>query len=290
MKYLQISYLLKLICANTGRSGVRIWNALRYYKTRGKWPNFKHPKDLSEHILSTMNDKSFVKYAEYADKVKVRDYIKSKGLGGHLLEIYGVWDNPDSINFDMLPNKFALKPNNGCGGHFFCKDKAHIDRNTVVQQLNESLNRVKTDLDFRFEPHYAKISPKIYCEELIEAEGNLMPTDYKFMCVKGKIADCLVVSNRSRDSYSLSSYDDNWQMKKDYLSDVSTHNIAIKKPKNWDKMKKIAKILSEDFDFVRVDLYEYKDRVYVGELTFSPQGGILSYYTGKAIKEMANLY
>lgn len=290
MKFLQQYSWVKKICANTGRRGIRFWLSLRFLKARGKWPNLKHPKDLSEHILSTMCDKSFEKYAVYADKIKVRDYIKTKGLGEHLLRIYGVWNNPEDIDFDSLPNKFALKPNNGCGGHFFCKDKEKIDKQEVVKQLKDGLNSVKQNIDFRFEPHYLKIEPRIYCEELIEATGTLMPTDFKFMCVKGEIVDCLVVSNRTKYSYSLTSYDNNWQMKKNFLTDSPTHNVQIEKPENWDEMKNIAKILSADFDFVRVDLYEYKNKVFIGELTYSPQGGILSYYTENALLEMASLY
>jgi hypothetical protein len=31
--------------------------------------------------------------------------------------------------------------------------------------------------------------------------------------------------------------------------------------------------------FVRVDLYEIKDKIYFGELTFTPAAGVCSYYT-----------
>ena len=54
-------------------------------------------------------------------------------------------------------------------------------------------------------------------------------------------------------------------------------------------MIEIAKILSADFDFVRVDLYEHNDKVYFGELTFSPWGGIMYSYTDDAIKEYGRL-
>ena len=70
-----------------------------------------------------MHNKSFIDNAIYADKWRVRDYIKSKGLENILLDVYGVWEKGDDIDFDVLPDKFALKPNNGSGGHFFCKDK-----------------------------------------------------------------------------------------------------------------------------------------------------------------------
>lgn len=290
MKYIHPSIWLEKICANTSWVGVTVWHAFAYHRLRGKWPNFLHPKDLSEHILSSMNKRSFLKYADFADKVKVRDYIKSKGLEDILLEIYGVWKNPKDIDFDILPNKFALKPNNGSGGHFFCKDKSKIDKATVIKNLQEGLDLVKDDITFRFERHYGKIEPRIYCEELIDTGTDSWPIDYKFMCVKGQIADCLIVSSRdNKGNHYCIRMNSEWQIlpytKKEFLS-----KEIIAKPKHWEEMIRIAKILSEDFECVRVDLYEYKDKVYFGELTFSPAGGYLYSYNDHGINEIGKLF
>ena len=54
---------------------------LQYFRQRKKWPNFDSPRDLSERILSARVSSSFDQYAIYADKVLVRDYVESKGLG-----------------------------------------------------------------------------------------------------------------------------------------------------------------------------------------------------------------
>ena len=40
-------------------------------------------------------------------------------------------------------------------------------------------------------------------------------------------------------------------------------------------MLEIARILSKDIPYVRVDLYSIKGKVYFGELTFTPDGAIL---------------
>ena len=56
------------------------------------------------------------------------------------------------------------------------------------------------------------------------------------------------------------------------------------KPKHLKKMIEVARKLSEDFGFVRVDLYEYRDQPYISELTFFPWGGMLYGYTDEAIK------
>ena len=55
-------------------------------------------------------------------------------------------------------------------------------------------------------------------------------------------------------------------------------------------MVEIARTLSEDFEFVRVDLYEYKDQVYFSELTFSPFGGIMYGYNDFGIKEIGRMF
>ena len=54
-------------------------------------------------------------------------------------------------------------------------------------------------------------------------------------------------------------------------------------------MIRIAKILSKDFKFVRVDLYELERKVYFGELTFSPAHCVFPYLSDKFDLEMGKL-
>ena len=157
--------LLLRICPHCGNLGRRLGMSLKYHHTRGKWPNFRHPQDLSERVLASMCEPSFLKYADLADKVKVRDYIKSKGLEHILLQHYKVWNSPSEITLESLqnlPDKFILKPNNGSGGHVYCRDKNNFDLESAKQTLQSALDRAK---DYFFEPHYLIIEPKVYAEE-----------------------------------------------------------------------------------------------------------------------------
>lgn len=43
-------------------------------------------------------------------------------------------------------------------------------------------------------------------------------------------------------------------------------------------MKSIAEKLSQDFSFVRVDLYWINNKIYFGELTFYPWSGYVQFY------------
>ena len=84
---------------------------------------------MSEVLISQMFDEETCRYySQFVDKLAMRDYVKSKGLEHILLKHYGVWDAPEEIPFDQLPDKFVLKSNNGCGHHVICRDKSKLDK------------------------------------------------------------------------------------------------------------------------------------------------------------------
>lgn len=49
-----------------------------------------------------------------------------------------------------------------------------------------------------------------------------------------------------------------------------------KKPKKFKEMIEIAETLSKEFPFVRIDLYYVNNRIYFGEITFTPNNGMMS--------------
>ena len=60
----------------------------------------------------------------------------------------------------------------------------------------------------------------------------------------------------------------------------------IEKPVCFEEMKRIASILSTGIPQVRVDLYEVDNRVYFGEMTFTPAKGTLIFDDDKCDFEM----
>lgn len=257
---------------------------LRYYHNRGRWPNLKHPQDLSEILISRILTDDFEKYARYADKVQVREYVKEKGLGNHLLEHYHYWDDASKITFEELPDKFVLKTSNGAGGKniFICRDKQSFDLENAKRQLAKALEK-----KYKYEKQYNVYKPCIICEELIDFGDDSNPTDYKFFCIHGKPINILVATGREHDAKFCTRNLD-WSPL-NHIKPSCLPDVEPEKPKHLEEMIEIAKTLSSDFDFVRVDLYEYKDNVYFGELTFSPAGGILHRHTDEAIKEYGRL-
>lgn len=66
-----------------------------------------------------------------SDKYTVREYVKSKGYGMYLNELYAVYDSADDIDFDRLPDSFAMKCSVGSGMNYFVTDKRKEDLNNL---------------------------------------------------------------------------------------------------------------------------------------------------------------
>ncbi len=258
---------------------------VRYAAIRRRLPSFENPTDLSEWLLSQMLKPEFSKYAEFVDKIRVRDYITRKGLGEHLPVLYGVWEKASDIDFESLPISYALKTNHGCGGHIICHDSGTLDKKKATCQMESLLHR-------RFsirEPHYAHIRPMVYAEEIIPS-GNpgSLPVDFKFHCINGHVNCILTCSNRNleKHSFDLALFDTKWNVISDGLQ--SQYNKVLPPtPYHLKEMINIAEQLSQEFPFVRVDLYDTPSKIFFGELTFTPASSLLPYFTTSKLREMS---
>ena len=100
--------------------------------------------------------------------------------------------------------------------------------------------------------------------------------DYKIYCFNGEPDVILVCKDRFRDDSHKAQYlffDQNWNFMPLNKGDESIENPNIEKPKNLDMMLSIAKKLSEDFIFARIDLYNIDGKIYFGEITLTPNSG-----------------
>lgn len=241
---------------------------VRYRYVTGKKLNLKAPRDFNEKILYLMLNEFGRKESNCADKYLVRNYVKEKGLENILPELYGKYDSVDEIDFKSIPNEYVLKTNHGCGCTIIKTENINIDLNLAQRNLRKSLkeNYAKETLEYQYE----KIKPCILCEEYLKENDKLMPTDYKIFCFNGKAYFLLVCGDRDSKVRTVY-YDLNWHK---INCTKKKQTGEFEKPKNFAQMIKVAEKLSEDFKFVRVDLYNINGRIYFGELTFTPRGGI----------------
>lgn len=252
---------------------------LQYFHHRGRFPNLNNPKNLSEIIGSEMISHNVDAYSDLVDKIKVRDYLKEWGLDKYLPQVYAIWKCAEDIKLNDLPDRFILKTNHGSGGHIICTDKTNFDIDMAIPHFKKLLASNYSSL----ETQYQLISPVVYAEELI-SDGHNMPTDYKFLCLDGQIKAILLCFDRDADIHKLV-YNEKWE-KLPYIRGTSYSDKEYPCPDNFEEMKYIVRKIASRFTQVRVDLYNSFGKIYIGELTFTADGGILRNFTTAAIKEM----
>ncbi len=252
--------------------------------------NLKNPQTLADKVTYLFLHKRTPLMSACTDKLAVREYITQKRLSNILIPtVGGPWNKVEEIDFNKLPNKFILKATHGCKMNYIVKDKSKLDIVNCKKTLQSWLNI--TYGTYSVEPHYKTIPHRIYAEDLLEINTEII--DYKIHCLNGVPQFILVVSDRDtskrRMSVKLDLFDTQWNSLNKYLqiSGLEVPNLGKTKcPSQLDKMLDIAKQLSTDFSFVRVDLYEIEGKIYFGELTFSPAVGIFSYFTDEFIINM----
>lgn len=211
------------------------------------------------------------------DKFEVREYVAKKELKELLIPVIGIYTSPQEITYDKLPNKFVAKTTDGGGGNqvFVCRDKNSISKEEFIAKLNTWMKEPKPKKQYGREWAYENGFPRrIMIEELLtDGEHKDIP-DYKFWCFHGKPTYCQVIGSRS-EKESIDFFDMDWNHMPFRGLNKACDNAPItpSKPENFDEMKEIATKLSQDFPFVRVDLYQANGKVYFGELTFYPASG-----------------
>jgi hypothetical protein len=249
----------------------------RYNDLTGNKLNLFFPHLLSEKVQWLKLFNSTKLKGDWADKVLARDKFVQKINDGekYLKPLLGVWNNFDEIDFDKLPNQFILKLNHGCGFNSFVLNKENLLRNQ--KQFLMLKNRINIFFDTRYylnslELHYKFIKPRILAEEIIGGENSPLFSDWMIYCFNGEPKFANFIVHRKDGINSSYVYNENFE-KQDFSICFKTGNTIIPKPTNYEKMFEFAKILSNDFKFVRVDFIEYEEKLYFAEMTFTPYSG-----------------
>lgn len=244
----------------------------KFRAVMGRELDLENPKTFNEKLqwLKLYNRKP--EYTMMVDKVLVRDYIASTIGEEYLIPLLGVWDDPDEIDFDKLPDQFVLKCNHNSGlGMCICKDKSKLDIEKVRSELRKGL---KQDyyLTGREWP-YKDVPRKILCEKYMDDGSGKGLADYKFYCFDGNVKLVGIFQDRNALSSTTADYfsrDYKWQ---EILWGYPHAEVPPEKPKEFEDMVKLAEVLSEGFCEIRVDLYLCGGQIYFGELTFFDGSG-----------------
>ncbi len=249
----------------------------KYEKRMGLKLDLDNPKTFDDKIWWLKINYHNPLITMCSDKYWVRDYVKMCGFPDILIELYGVYDRFEDIDFEKLPNRFFIKTNHGSGTNIIYDKSKNFEFEKYRKIFNKSLNN--NYYYVHREWGYKNIEPKIICEKVLVEKNRKVPLDYKLFCFNGRV-EYVTVNLASSDengnhmeTVEKNFYDRNFNYIDVRFSDDNFDPSLIQKPKNLDRMIEIAEKLSSPFPEVRVDLYNIDGKIYFGEMTFYHNGG-----------------
>lgn len=213
-------------------------------------------------------------YTTMVDKYLSKEYVAERIGEKYVAKLFGVWDSFDDIDFDSLPEQFVLKTTQDCGGVVVCKDKRALDKKKARGFLEWHLSR-EYFYHCREWP-YKNVKPRIIAEEFLkDADNEVLPV-YKIMCFGGEPKIIQTIQNDKKPNETIDYFDTEWNLL-DLRQNYPNSKIPLAKPEKLGEMLEIAKRLSLDTSFIRIDLYTVNNEIYFSEFTFFSDAGFAAF-------------
>lgn len=241
-----------------------------------KFPNFSNPITYNEKLNWLKLYYRPDVFTTMVDKLKVKDYVSARIGVQHVIPVIGVWDTPENIDWESLPQKFVLKTTHGGGnaGVVICKDKTLFDKEVALKKIKKAMKQESYKLSREWP--YKNVEKRIFAEKYMEDEfGELR--DYKFFCFYGKVKALFVATDRQKRNEPYFNFFDDKFTPLAIKQGHPVNPVIPQKPDGFEKMVSIAEQLSSGIPHARIDLYMINGKVYFGEYTFFHFAGVVPF-------------
>lgn len=232
-------------------------------------PNIMRPATFNEKVLWRKHFVRDRRMIVTTDKYLAKAYAKGLSPGIEVIPTLAVSEDPDNLELDKIPTPYMIKPTHRSGAWLVVRDTEKQTLEAVRQKCRKWLS---TDYgQDKFEWPYAKVKRRIMIEPLMSVGNRELLQDYKFYMIHGK-CELIQVSYDRDTKLKTSLYSPDWK-KLPVKWDNHEMGGAVRKPARLAEMISHAEKLASGFAFIRIDLYVYRGKVYIGEFTHFPNSG-----------------
>lgn len=244
---------------------------MEYLLNSGHHLSFHEPKSFSAKLnwLKFNDRREF--YGQLVDKAQAREVVKQRASSSILIEAYGIYNDPDEIPWSKLPSRAVVKATHGWNMNYTTSDNSSPPHSSTISDIRHWLS-VRHELRHA-EWAYSLVPARLLVEKFLEGPTDGL-VDYKIFCFNGDPAFIKVDAGRARQR-TQGYLDLNWDPLPFRNPNVLPLECSIARPGRFDEMIEVARALSADIPFVRVDLYEHEGDIKFGEFTLYPCGGNL---------------
>ncbi|HMR48030.1 MAG TPA: ATP-grasp fold amidoligase family protein [Arachnia sp.] len=275
---------------------------LLYWVNLGTIPNLDQPVTFNEKLQWLKLHDRDPHYTTLVDKLAVKSWVTEQIGEDRVIPLLGAWDSFDDIDFNDLPAQFVLKCTHDSGGLVICQDIKNFDHEGARNIIEHSLSSNYFSLGREWP--YRDVKPRVLAEvyfpgwrpdsHVAEREDTALdpgagstPTppgstegviDYKFYCFHGE-PEFLYVSQGLHDhrTAKMVFLNPDWTPAGFRRLDYRDFDPLPPKPRRLEQMITIARQLSKNIPFVRVDLFEHEGHVLFSEMTFTPVSGMMPF-------------
>ena len=248
----------------------RVYVRKVYREKTGKELDLKHPRTFNEKIQWLKLYYRNPILTRMADKVEAKEVVRERLGSDRSVPTAAIFDNPGEIRLDDLPEALALKATHGSGWNIISRDKSELDENEVRSYFRFWLG--KSYYMYSKEWAYKYIRPRVICEPLLMDEHGELPLDYKVFCFSGKPQFVQVDFDRFTN-HTRAFYDCEWR-KQPFSVGYPLSKKTLDRPQQLERMLDLARVLSAELPFLRVDQYVVSGEIFIGELTAYPGNGL----------------
>ncbi|MCP5372502.1 MAG: hypothetical protein H6907_12295 [Hyphomicrobiales bacterium] len=240
----------------------QVYHVLHFLLTQRRFPSLANPRSFNEHVFHIKMSGLMADplRRRISDKLLVKDFIREK-VGEYYPRTFACCDSFESFLETDLPQRCVIKPTHASGKVLYVDgplDQAGLDEVRSWFDLNYY------DLDR--ELNYRDLEKRVIVEELV-GDGHSAPMDYKVFCYRGE-PQFLMVDRGRFATHTRNLYTADWRLLP-VLWPYANHDLDDA-PANLAEVMRLARAVSADFDFIRVDFYIAGDRIMIGELTNVP--------------------
>lgn len=249
------------------------------------------------------------------DKVAAREYCREKSKTIQLPRLFQVVESSHQLEPSLWPEECVIKPSFGSGAivmvttdkkpelqysinpNKFRWDQGYqgllrdqIDIESLRLLCNKWLETSYEYWTLKYpEWAYRHVPRRVIVEEIVQNLDGSPPTELRLHCFHGKVA-LIRVTDVVRGGIAWSFGRDGKPIQARLQNESQVNLGESPLPPNWESAVMEAELISQDIDYVRVDLYLTDHGVFFSELTPYPNGGFLDFEPREVSRWLADLW
>jgi hypothetical protein len=251
----------------------------------------------------------------FVDKVAARDYCLERSKTIQLPQLFQVVESSIQLEPKLWPEECAIKPSFGSGALVMVtKDKKpelqysldpskfrwdqgyhgllrdSIDIKTLRLLCNKWLETSYEYWTIKYpEWAYRHVPRRVIVEEIVQNLDGSPPAELRLHCFHGKVA-LIRVTDVVRSGIAWSFDRDGEPIYARLQNESQVNSGECPLPAYFETAVMEAELISQDVDYVRVDLYVTDHGIYFSELTPYPNGGFVDFEPREVSRWLAKLW